>query len=85
MNKKIGRFNLGAGSLLFMLTVFPGMVLAQTPFFQGKTITIIQGRDPEGGKSCLQIDPPGWSDDRQPRPWHGFCRSARRNRRVIRR
>ena len=36
-----------AGLLVFCLTA-PGLLLAQTPFYQGKTITIIQGRDPGG-------------------------------------
>ncbi len=34
--------------LLTILTVFPGLALAQAPFYQGKTLTIIQGRDPGG-------------------------------------
>jgi tripartite-type tricarboxylate transporter receptor subunit TctC len=34
--------------LLMLLIIAPGLALAQTPFYEGKTVTIIQGRDPGG-------------------------------------
>jgi tripartite-type tricarboxylate transporter receptor subunit TctC len=34
--------------LLTLLIIAPGLALAQTPFYEGKTLTIIQGRDPGG-------------------------------------
>ena len=34
--------------LLTVLIIVPGLALAQTPFYEGKTLTIIQGRDPGG-------------------------------------
>ena len=34
--------------LLTLLIVFPELALAQAPYYQGKTITIVQGRDPGG-------------------------------------
>jgi tripartite-type tricarboxylate transporter receptor subunit TctC len=36
------------------LCLFPTHVLSQTPFYQGKTITVIQGRDP-GGTGDLRV------------------------------
>ena len=33
-------------SLFIQLSLLPGSLLGQTPFYQGKTITIIQGREP---------------------------------------
>jgi tripartite-type tricarboxylate transporter receptor subunit TctC len=33
---------------LSLLIIAPGPALAQTPFYEGKTLTIIQGRDPGG-------------------------------------
>jgi tripartite-type tricarboxylate transporter receptor subunit TctC len=41
-------------ALLVFLLVVPGPTLAQTPFFQGKTITIVQGRDP-GGTGDIRV------------------------------
>jgi tripartite-type tricarboxylate transporter receptor subunit TctC len=35
-------------SLLMFLIIGPGLALAQAPFYEGKTVTIIQGRDPGG-------------------------------------
>src|SRR5918996_1176204 len=40
--------------VLLTFFVFPGLALAQTSFFQGKTITIIQGRDP-GGTGDMRV------------------------------
>jgi tripartite-type tricarboxylate transporter receptor subunit TctC len=34
--------------LLTLLIIAPGLALAQKPFYEGKTLTIIQGRDPGG-------------------------------------
>jgi hypothetical protein len=42
------------GILLLTFIVLPGLALAQTSFFQGKTITIIQGRDP-GGTGDMRV------------------------------
>ena len=39
---------------LFVFCVFPGGVLSQEPFYKGKTITIIQGREP-GGTGDLRV------------------------------
>ncbi|MBM4259977.1 MAG: hypothetical protein FJ145_00875 [Deltaproteobacteria bacterium] len=44
-------------SVLATLALFlslPQSVVAQTPFYQGKTITIVQGRDP-GGTGDLRV------------------------------
>ena len=41
-------------ALLVVLILRPGLVWAQTPFYQGKTITIIQGRDP-GGTGDIRV------------------------------
>jgi tripartite-type tricarboxylate transporter receptor subunit TctC len=58
MTQKTDRFNVSAEFLLVtaLLTfiVSPGPALAQTPFFQGKTLTIIQGRDP-GGTGDMRV------------------------------
>ena len=40
--------------LLSLFIVAPGLALAQTPFYQGKTITIVQGRDP-GGTGDMRV------------------------------
>jgi len=48
------RFNLSAESLLIVASLFSSAALAQTPFYQGKTITIIQGRDP-GGTGDIRV------------------------------
>src|SRR5512134_3092623 len=50
--KKSGRLAQSAMLLLCQLLVVPAF--AQAPFFQGKTITIIQGRDP-GGTGDLRV------------------------------
>ena len=58
MIKKSDRFNVSIEfSLAILLITFfvsPGLALAQTSFFQGKTITIIQGRDP-GGTGDMRV------------------------------
>jgi tripartite-type tricarboxylate transporter receptor subunit TctC len=58
METGIGRFYISIqillGTLLLIFTVSPGSTLAQTPFFQGKTITIVQGRDP-GGTGDIRV------------------------------
>ncbi len=41
-------------ALLVFCFVAPGLSLAQTPFYQGKTITIVQGRDP-GGTGDIRV------------------------------
>ena len=41
-------------SVLFIFYFVPGLAFSQTPFFQGKTVTIIQGRDP-GGTGDLRV------------------------------
>jgi tripartite-type tricarboxylate transporter receptor subunit TctC len=51
-------FNLSNKFLLLILLTFlvtaPELALAQTPFYQGKTITIVQGRDP-GGTGDIRV------------------------------
>jgi tripartite-type tricarboxylate transporter receptor subunit TctC len=42
------------GIVLLTFIVSPGRALAQTPFFQGKTVTIVQGRDP-GGTGDMRV------------------------------
>ena len=58
MATKTNRFNISAEFLLVALLVLfiicPGLALAQTPFYQGKTITIVQGRDP-GGTGDMRV------------------------------
>jgi tripartite-type tricarboxylate transporter receptor subunit TctC len=58
MATKTSHFNISTESLLVaLLTLFivsPGPALAQTPFYQGKTITIVQGRDP-GGTGDMRV------------------------------
>ena len=41
-------------AVLGFLLVAPGPSLPQTPFFQGKTVTIVQGRDP-GGTGDMRV------------------------------
>jgi tripartite-type tricarboxylate transporter receptor subunit TctC len=41
-------------ALLVFCFVAPGLSLAQTPFYQAKTITIVQGRDP-GGTGDIRV------------------------------
>jgi tripartite-type tricarboxylate transporter receptor subunit TctC len=52
METKTGHFNVSIEVMIVALLVFclvaPGPALPQIPFYQGKTITIIQGRDPGG-------------------------------------
>jgi tripartite-type tricarboxylate transporter receptor subunit TctC len=58
MIRKSDRFNVptefSLGILLLAFSVSPGLALAQTSFFHGKTITIIQGRDP-GGTGAMRV------------------------------
>jgi len=58
MATKTNRFNISTEFLLVALLVLfiicPGLALAQTPFYQGKTITIVQGRDP-GGTGDMRV------------------------------
>jgi tripartite-type tricarboxylate transporter receptor subunit TctC len=58
MESKAGHSKRSAGVLmaavLGFLLVAPGSTLSQTPFFQGKTITIVQGRDP-GGTGDMRV------------------------------
>src|SRR5687768_3650594 len=41
-------------ALLLLFLVVPESALPQTPFYQGKTITIVQGRDP-GGTGDMRV------------------------------
>ena len=58
MESKVGHSKISAtvlmAALLGFLLVAPGPTLPQTPFFQGKTITIVQGRDP-GGTGDMRV------------------------------
>ena len=58
METKTRYFNVPIVLMIAVLVVFclvaPGLSLAQAPFYQGKTITIIQGRDP-GGTGDMRV------------------------------
>ncbi|MBM2805114.1 MAG: hypothetical protein HW419_3007 [Deltaproteobacteria bacterium] len=58
MATKTNHFNISTEfllvALLTLFIVFPRLALAQTPFYQGKTITIVQGRDP-GGTGDMRV------------------------------
>jgi tripartite-type tricarboxylate transporter receptor subunit TctC len=58
MESKAGHSKISAAILMAALLVFllvaPGPTLPQTPFYQGKTITIVQGRDP-GGTGDMRV------------------------------
>jgi len=58
MELKTGHFEISAevlaAALLAFLVVAPGAALAQTTFYQGKTVTIVQGRDP-GGTGDMRV------------------------------
>jgi tripartite-type tricarboxylate transporter receptor subunit TctC len=58
MATRTSRFNISTEFLLVaLLTLFivsPELALSQTPFYQGKTITIVQGRDP-GGTGDIRV------------------------------
>jgi tripartite-type tricarboxylate transporter receptor subunit TctC len=58
MKSKAGRSKISVvvlmAALLVFLLVAPGPTLPQTPFYQGKTITIVQGRDP-GGTGDMRV------------------------------
>lgn len=56
MEFKTNNFGLSARLILAILstTLLPGDLFGQTSFFQGKTVTIIQGRDP-GGTGDLRV------------------------------
>src|SRR5262245_40983010 len=58
MATKASSFNLSNKFLLVVVLTFlviaPELALAQTPFYQGKTITIVQGRDP-GGTGDMRV------------------------------
>ena len=57
MATKTSRFNMPAEFLVVPLTlliVFPRLALAQAPFYQGKTVTIVQGRD-AGGTGDMRV------------------------------
>jgi tripartite-type tricarboxylate transporter receptor subunit TctC len=47
-------FQISLGLTTLWISLFPTSAFSQTPFFQGKTITIIQGRDP-GGTGDLRV------------------------------
>jgi len=58
MESKAGHSKISAAvlmaALLGSLLVAPGPTLPQTPFYQGKTITVVQGRDP-GGTGDIRV------------------------------
>jgi hypothetical protein len=58
MTQKTDRFNISTefllGMVLLAFIVSPEQAWAQTSFFQGKTVTIIQGRDP-GGTGDMRV------------------------------
>lgn len=58
MEAKTGHFKISAkiqmGAFLAFSLFSPASVLPQTPFYQGKTITIVQGRDP-GGTGDIRV------------------------------
>ena len=56
MESKRGNFGLSTRLILAALLTYlqPGELFGQTPFFQGKTVTIVQGRDP-GGTGDLRV------------------------------
>ncbi|MGH7811368.1 MAG: hypothetical protein ACREP5_13915, partial [Candidatus Binatia bacterium] len=58
MESRTGHFQISVivltAALVGFLLVASGPTLAQTPFFQGKTITIVQGRDP-GGTGDIRV------------------------------
>ncbi len=58
METKTGRFNVSTEvllvALLFLFVVASGPAWPQTPFYQGKTVTIVQGRDP-GGTGDMRV------------------------------
>jgi tripartite-type tricarboxylate transporter receptor subunit TctC len=55
METKTSCFNIATEFLLLNLfIVAPELALAQTSFYQGKTITIVQGRDP-GGTGDMRV------------------------------
>ena len=58
MATKPNHFNIATeflpGTLLVLLIFCPGLAWAQTPFYQGKTLTIVQGRDP-GGTGDMRV------------------------------
>lgn len=58
MESKAGHSKVSAAvlmaALLGSLLVAPGPTLPQTPFYQGKTITVVQGRDP-GGTGDIRV------------------------------
>jgi tripartite-type tricarboxylate transporter receptor subunit TctC len=58
MTQKTDRFNISTefllGMVLLAFIISPERAWAQTSFFQGKTVTIIQGRDP-GGTGDMRV------------------------------
>ena len=54
MATKTNRFNISTEFLLVLFFLCPGLAWAQTQFYQGKTITIVQGRDP-GGTGDMRV------------------------------
>jgi len=57
MESKAGHSKISAivpTALLFFLLIAPWPTLSQTPFYPGKTITIVQGRDP-GGTGDMRV------------------------------
>jgi tripartite-type tricarboxylate transporter receptor subunit TctC len=58
METKIARFivsiEIAIAALLMICCFPPGLALAQAPFYQSKTITVVQGRDP-GGTGDIRV------------------------------
>lgn len=58
METKTAHFTVSVEATIAALLVFyffaTGLALAQTPFYQGKTLTIVQGRDP-GGTGDIRV------------------------------
>jgi len=60
-------------AFLVSFLVAPEAALPQTPFYQGKTVTIIQGRDPGGKGAQAYDDAAGLQGCRpafRPSSWH---------------
>jgi tripartite-type tricarboxylate transporter receptor subunit TctC len=53
MESKRPRLKLAFGLLPIPFLLFPSSALSQTPFYQGKTITIIQGTEPGGSSDVM--------------------------------
>jgi tripartite-type tricarboxylate transporter receptor subunit TctC len=54
LKRGVGLFKVSLALGALWICLFPTFVFSQAPFYQGKTITIIQGRDP-GGTGDLRV------------------------------